>query len=276
MHTVVARTSTDYLLDALTANMRAFWSPYGRAEGSALHTTPQLVWFYTGIPIPLLNGVLFAHLDGPASVRAAVDALQAEIDRHGAPALWWLGPDARPQDLDAQLERRGLEPVGETPGMAVELASLAPAQPVAGLAVERVGSREEQALWARTAALGTGFPEAAAEDMARIEATLDDPQYVAQRRYIGYLDGTAVATSALVLEPGVAGIYAVATLPQARRRGIGTWMTALPLLEARDLGYRVGVLQSSAMGHPIYRKLGFADVCTYRQYLQRPSSASAH
>jgi predicted acetyltransferase len=73
-----------------------------------------------------------------------------------------------------------------------------------------------------------------------------------------------------VLEPGVAGIYAVATLPQARRQGIGTWMTTLPLLEAKEMGYRVGVLQASSMGHPIYRRLGFADVCTYRQYVQRP------
>jgi predicted acetyltransferase len=82
------------------------------------------------------------------------------------------------------------------------------------------------------------------------------------------LAGVPVASAALVLDSGVAGIYAVATLPEARNRGIGKPMTATALREARQLGYRVGILQSSSMGHPIYEKMGFRDVCTYRLYLQ--------
>jgi len=42
----------------------------------------------------------------------------------------------------------------------------------------------------------------------------------------------------------------------------------LPLLEARRLGYHVAILQASSMGYPIYKKLGFNDVCSYRLYMQ--------
>jgi predicted acetyltransferase len=70
------------------------------------------------------------------------------------------------------------------------------------------------------------------------------------------------------LDSGVAGIYAVATIPEARGRGIGTIMTVMPLLEARQIGYRVGILQASSMGYSIYKKIGFKDVCKYRLYLQ--------
>jgi len=139
---------------------------------------------------------------------------------------------------------------------------------IANFTIQKVSNAEMQALWARIAAVGTGFPDVATDALARLEAALVDPQYKAQHRYIGLLGGTPVATAAMVLDSGVAGIYAVATIPEARRKGIGRIMTVMPLLEARQIGYRVGVLQASAMGYSIYGKIGFRDVCNYRLYLQ--------
>jgi predicted N-acetyltransferase YhbS len=80
-----------------------------------------------------------------------------------------------------------------------------------------------------------------------------------------------VATAALVPAAGLAGVYPVSTLPEARGRGIGAAMTAFPLLKARARGYRVGVLQATATGLPAYRRLGFREVCEYRCYAQPPA-----
>jgi predicted acetyltransferase len=76
-----------------------------------------------------------------------------------------------------------------------------------------------------------------------------------------------VATSALVLDSGVAGIYAVATIPEARGKGIGRIMTVLPLVEAKQLGFRLGILQASSMGYSLYKKIGFREVFKYKLYL---------
>ena len=73
----------------------------------------------------------------------------------------------------------------------------------------------------------------------------------------------------LELGGGVAGIYSVMTVPDAQRRGIGALMTARPLEAARSRGYRVGTLQSSSMGYPLYRRLGFQEYGRVGIYLWR-------
>ncbi|HTP09439.1 MAG TPA: GNAT family N-acetyltransferase [Anaerolineae bacterium] len=268
MSNMIEDTTSDKLLAALNSNMVAYWSAYGRTAGSTLHSTDRVVWIYTGVQIPLFNGVFFARLS-PADVQPTFADLQSRIAERGAPALWWIGPQSKPDNIGSLLEQLGAQQAGEVPGMAIDLAEMDDRlEMLAGFTIEKAVGAERQALWARVAGAGTGFPDAASEALAQLESRLSDAQYAAQRRYIGYLNGTPVATSTLVLESGVAGIYAVATIPEARRKGIGRIMTVVPLLEAKQMGYRVGILQASSMGYPIYKKIGFKDVCMYWLYLQ--------
>jgi GNAT superfamily N-acetyltransferase len=268
MQKIIEDIASKELVPALDANMVAFWSAYGRANGAILQATSDVVWFYTGIPVPLFNGVLFAQVN-PNEVKAIVDRLQAKIVEQGAPALWWIGPQSKPAQLGSLLEEHGLHPAGEVPGMAIELAGVEnQVEMLPGFTIQKVNTKEMQAAWARIAAVGTGFSDSATDALAQLEASLSDPQYKAQHRYLGFLDRVPIATSALALDSGVAGIYAVATIPPARGKGIGRAMTVMPLLEARQLGYRVGILQASEMGYSLYQKIGFKDVCLYRLYIQ--------
>jgi GNAT superfamily N-acetyltransferase len=79
------------------------------------------------------------------------------------------------------------------------------------------------------------------------------------RHSLGLLDGEPAATSSLFVGAGVAGVYFVFTVEEACRRGIGAALSLAPLLEARAMGLALGVLQSSTMGEPVYRRLGFAE-----------------
>ena len=64
----------------------------------------------------------------------------------------------------------------------------------------------------------------------------------------------------------MAGLYAVVTLPWARRRGIGTALTVAPLVEARAAGYRTATLQASVGGQGVYARIGFVPCGAFREY----------
>lgn len=127
--------------------------------------------------------------------------------------------------------------------------------------IERV--RDEAALeaWGRTFVAAFEVPEWAA--VAWIDATrtlgIDTAPWML---YVGRLDGKPVATNILVPGAGVAGVLGVGTVAAARRRGIGAAITLAAYEDARELGYRYGVLFSTAMGLPVYRRLGLAETGT--------------
>lgn len=87
------------------------------------------------------------------------------------------------------------------------------------------------------------------------------------RYYVGLLKGAPVASSTLFLGAGVAGIYNVATVPEARRQGIGAAITMAALHEARARGYRIGILHSTTIAEGMYRRLGFKEYCKIGTYI---------
>ena len=85
-------------------------------------------------------------------------------------------------------------------------------------------------------------------------------------RFAGWLDERIVGSAVLLDHCGVAGIYAVTTVDGYRRRGIGAALTAAALRAGRERGRRVGTLQASSMGRPVYRRMGFQVVAGYRVF----------
>ncbi|MFN7982937.1 MAG: GNAT family N-acetyltransferase [Vicinamibacterales bacterium] len=256
------------VLPAMDANMAAFWSEYGRASGCALETVGAGTWFYSGIPHPFFNGVPRAVFDD-VQLHQVVDALGRRIREAGAPAFWWVGAHSTPTSIASQLAEAGINRVGTVPAMAIDLRHAGSIEaPVEGLSIQRVDSASQQAVWGRVAAAGSGFAQVATEALAGLEGRLAGSSYRAQHRYLGLLNGQPIAASAMVLAGGVAGIYAVATLPEARNLGIGRAMSVAPLLAAQDAGCHVAVLQASPAGYPIYRKIGFSEFGSYALHLQ--------
>lgn len=216
-------------------------------RGDSVTAEPRFVRLITGTPHPFGNFAVLTRADDPAGAKAAAQGLVA----CGAPAavLTCSKPSAA---VASELKAFGFEMHPGLPAMAVEIERLAATPLPAGCTLAPVGPERRQE-WGEAFAVGYELPLPVGDQIA---AGIGEPnlQYYAIIR-----EGKMVCTSMVFFHGGLAGIYAVATLPEARRLGLGACATAEPLRQAKALGYRVGVLQSSEAGHSVYRKIGFAD-----------------
>jgi GNAT superfamily N-acetyltransferase len=135
------------------------------------------------------------------------------------------------------------------------------------LEITLVNDIESLKHWVRIAMVGFEIPDDIFNDLFELELSLgidSKQQYI---RFLGWWKGLPVATSALYLDAGVAGVYYVATLPEARRQRFATSLVLAALRKARALKYCVGTLQASEMGVNVYTQIGFQEYCKMGLYL---------
>lgn len=82
----------------------------------------------------------------------------------------------------------------------------------------------------------------------------------------------SVATAMAFDCGGDCGIFNVSTLEHARRRGLGTALTALHVHQAIGRGCSTASLQSTEMAEHVYASIGFRDLGRILEYV-RPVSA---
>jgi len=266
MRQILEDLSAPAMVTAIETSLFEFFTLFRFWPGAEMHDDPDMLWTITDIPFSLFNSVLRAQL-APNNLDAAIEAAIHRSRSMNVPMLWWVGPATRPVDLGTHLERHGFSRDEDETGMAVDLLKLNEGLTTPpGLEIEPVNDLPTLKQWCHVFSAGFEIPEPYGQAFFDLFASLGFGAGSPIKSFLGRLNGEPVAISMLFLRAGVAGIYCVTTLPAARRLGVGAAMTLFPLLEARRQGYRAGILQASAMGASVYRRLGFQEYCKIREY----------
>ena len=99
-------TDSTAIVGALETNLREGYTRLGRELGAEMHEEPDALWFVTGLPLQVPNGVVRFDVT-PERADARIDALLGEYARRRAPSCWLLAPSTRPTDLATRLQARG-------------------------------------------------------------------------------------------------------------------------------------------------------------------------
>jgi GNAT superfamily N-acetyltransferase len=265
MTDVLRSPTPDALLTAIDLNWRASARAFGLAPATVIRDDDELFWYVTGLPSGVFNSVMYANL-APERIDAAVEELHALRAARGVPVGWLVGPASRPLDLGQQLEARGLEHRVTLTPMTASLDDLPPLVPVPGLTIARVDTLAEYEAWVVAEHRGFEADGDSESGLALVRRAMGIGHGYPLYHFLGRLGTVPVATATLIPAGGIAGIYDVSVVPEARTRGIGTAMTLTVLREARRLGYEIAFLQPSKMGRPIYERLGFEERCACPGY----------
>lgn len=232
--------------------------PVGRPGSLTCTVTP--------FPFASFNRVMTVRLLED-EVEEAIDTAMAAHHAAGVPGSWWLDPDATPVGIARALERRGYKRGPSAPAMAMELSDLPNIEPPVGVELSFVRGRERMRAAQLVVALGFGRPPAIAEQMAEIIAPLGEEPDSPIRVVVATLDGVPVASATAITAGDVCGVFTVATLPEARGKGLGRATTLAVLHDARKLGARVGVLHASKLGFGVYVRMGFRHVGDFDRFV---------
>lgn len=92
------------------------------------------------------------------------------------------------------------------------------------------------------------------------------------RPYVALVDGAPVACAVAVTEQRNCEMALVATVPEARGRGLAAELMRLALRDARDGGCATTTLEGSGLGEPIYARMGYRSLGRLGMWeLRRPT-----
>jgi N-acetylglutamate synthase-like GNAT family acetyltransferase len=230
----------------------SFESLYASFDGASFERRDGLyLALYPRFPIPQCNGAWIVE-DSQAAVDALPGAI-AEVEAAGAVA-WIQTRTGHDRTRQAALEL-GLTHAERVPGMAMRPGELV--EPNSDLEI-RLTSAHDADETNELLAVSFGAPkelfDAFNEALARIESA---------SWYIGRAHGQIVTTAIGFTAGDSTGVFNVGTSPDKRGRGYGAAITARVVRDGFAAGSELAFLQSSEVGHGVYRRLGFRDVEEY-------------
>lgn len=194
------------------------------------------------------------RIDRSVPPEKAVEAVRAFGAEHGQQLNLWTSVD-QDTDLIAAAEAAGMTRHIELEDMAV---TSAPTVPAPGFDVELAEVRDVEE--------ADSFADV--HRALRIEAE-QDPESVLHfashkvlldphiHAFVAYLDREPAACAMAFRHEDSAGLFWVATKSSARNRGLGALVSAAAVNGAFQAGAKSATLTATALGVPVYRRLGF-------------------
>lgn len=245
-------------LDRMRRSMRAAWTgaAAGSAGGRVIERDGVLAMVLPAIPErSVFNSVLYEEPEGLARMLpelareyedAGVNAWTVWLPEHDSGSAALLASAGHELDANPRAMALRLDALGELDSSDLEWTS--------------DGSLEEMK---RINDVAYGY------ERGTFERGLGATPEGTWRIYEARLEGEPASVLATTEVEGDCGIWWVATVPEARGRGLSRDLLTVALAEARERGLETSTLQATKLGRPVYERVGYRDLGALQMWERR-------
>lgn len=231
-------------------------------SGATVEAGPGWLFGAGSASHPMISNAAFRRDDGIDATDFVARAKEFFAARKRGFSIWVRVGQGSDEDLAAAAEAAGFHTVYEMPEML--LGAELPTEKLPPEAELRQLSTEDDVpgFWkvAKEAYASNGFPPEVFAGYTRHSGLLAENAAA----FIIYLDGQPASIAMTIVSHGVAGIYWVGSVDEARGSGLGRAVTVAATNAGLALGAEIASLQASPMGKPIYASLGYETAFDYR------------
>jgi GNAT superfamily N-acetyltransferase len=244
-------------LELILGGMPPFWSQVAESSGGSVWRGDGVV----GAVVPkspersIFNSVFYEH--GPRLVES-LDPLAAAYRDAGVNAWTVWAPEGDRRTVEA-LEQAGHALDAEPRAMAMEISEMQAPEPDGSIEIRQ---DPDMAELARLNEIAYGWPPG---DFSAV-ASASIPR---SHLYFASLDGETVASTVAWDHGDDCEINWVATLPEARGRGIATQLMVRAIADAGERGRLTTTLVATKLGRPVYERLGYRDFGAIQMWERR-------
>ncbi len=251
--------------DPFTATFERLWIGF-RASWCDSHDLGGATAFsHEEVKAAMLHRVVRIDVPG-AMVDAMIDRALAHFRERDFDCAFTLSPLDRPADLAERLKSRGF--TFEMQAVAMRCDRCVRPSVSESVEVEELDPRR-YGVWADIMCRSFEFPD----DVGALgRGVLNIPEV---RLYLAYVDGAPAGTALLYSRYGLGCVDFIGTLPQYRRRGVASAVTARAVADSRSMGNRWTGLEvvAGSAAERVYRRIGFRPVHDRPRYVRSTSQA---
>lgn len=227
----------------------------------------------SGMNNPAFNAVL--QTDITDNFEQVFDTAHSFFTSKNLAYTWYIIPSHQPDNLQDLLRSKGLRKTNDNVIVGIELKDLPRnISSPNSLYIEAIDNYEKYKTWVEIYCRFANIKGEAVEQYKLVHQHTDfnDPN-LPFVKYIGWLNGEPIAISTLILSGGVAVMYDEGILPKYKGFGIEDAINITPLKKAMEMGYMLGMIQTSIGGMKRFTSLGFKELFYVNKMVHLPRAA---
>lgn len=242
-------------IKCIVDGMALYFRTFALADNVCLHAE-DIEWI---APKPGANGPALVYRVSleEQTAYARLESLLPEIKAGTIPAFWVISPTSTPSNIVDCLVSMGFRNLSNAgspePGMALEIEAFLPgARANLNTQVRKVTSVDAFAVW-----ISIVNEALHGWDLLSVKHYAAWLSHEPLSFYLGYRNGTPIATLATIQDGATASIEFVSTLEAYRHQGAATALCVEAIKKLQSAGAKIVTLRSHTEAIPLYAGLGF-------------------